>query len=254
MQKSPAEDGGEEFTGGTMSSVVRVGDTVRRAAGPWTPTVHRLLHHLHAHGLDWVPRPLGVADGREVLTYLPGTVPQYPMPPWVWADDVLVDAAGRLAAFHAASADFDATGGTWHLPVHEPVEVICHNDVAPYNLVFDDQHTITGLIDWDTASPGPRAWDVAYLAYRLVPLTGPHNPDAPDVDLAERRRRLALLCEAYAHEVRAADVTRTAIRRLEELAEVTAARAAAGADHVAGHVRLYRDDARWLAEHLQRLQ
>jgi hypothetical protein len=33
--------------GGNMSSgVVRVGDTVRRPAGPWTPAVHALLTHL----------------------------------------------------------------------------------------------------------------------------------------------------------------------------------------------------------------
>ena len=26
------------------------------------------------------------------------------------------------------------------------------------------------LIDWDFAAPGPRAWDVAFAAYRFVPL------------------------------------------------------------------------------------
>jgi hypothetical protein len=38
--------------GGNMSSgVVRVGDTVRRPAGVWTPAVHALLNHLHTmHG------------------------------------------------------------------------------------------------------------------------------------------------------------------------------------------------------------
>ena len=29
--------------GGNVSTVVRVGETVRRNAGPWTPTVHALL-------------------------------------------------------------------------------------------------------------------------------------------------------------------------------------------------------------------
>jgi hypothetical protein len=43
--------------GGNMSSgVVRVGDTVRRPAGPWTPTVHALLGHLHAAGFRGAPR------------------------------------------------------------------------------------------------------------------------------------------------------------------------------------------------------
>ena len=152
-----------------MSATVRVANTVRRTAGPWTPTIHRLLRHLHGRGIAWVPLPLGMTDEpepREVLTFLPGTVPQDPMPAWVWTDAVLVDAAARLAALHGAGCDFDTAGGCWQLPVHAPAEVICHNDFAPYNLVFDAGRAIAGVIDWDTASPGPRVWDVAYLAYR----------------------------------------------------------------------------------------
>jgi hypothetical protein len=34
------------LTGGDMTAVVRVGDTVRRTAGPWTPAVHALLRQL----------------------------------------------------------------------------------------------------------------------------------------------------------------------------------------------------------------
>ncbi len=33
------------------------------------------------------------------------------------------------------------------------------------------QGNLRGLIDFDTASPGPRVWDLAYLAYQLVPFT-----------------------------------------------------------------------------------
>lgn len=35
--------------------MVRIGDTVRRPAGPWTPTVHALLGHLHAAGFHGAP-------------------------------------------------------------------------------------------------------------------------------------------------------------------------------------------------------
>jgi hypothetical protein len=84
------QGGGEQefaLTGGSMSTVVRRGQTVHRGAGPWTPTIHRLLEHLHSHGITWLPRPRGLdKQGREVLTYLPGTVPSYPMPPWVWSE------------------------------------------------------------------------------------------------------------------------------------------------------------------------
>ena len=243
--------GGEELTGGNMAGAVRIGNSVHRDAGPWTATVHGLLRHLHAHGVEWVPQPIGLdEDGREVVTYLPGTVPRDPMPDWVWADAVLTAAGERLAAVHEAMSSFDLDTGVWRLPVHQPVEVVCHNDFVPYNFVFDDNHTLIGVIDWDTASPGPRVWDLAYLAYRLVPLSDPANPDGLGNDLPDRHRRLVLLCRAYGHRLTPAAVATTAISRLEELADSTAARAAAGAAHVADHVKLYHDDAAWLTAHL----
>jgi hypothetical protein len=56
--------------------VVRVGDTVRRPIGPHTAAVHALLSYLHAAGFAGAPRPLGIDEqGREVLSFIPGTVP-----------------------------------------------------------------------------------------------------------------------------------------------------------------------------------
>src|SRR3712207_8027153 len=52
----------------SSDGVVRVGDTVRRPAGRWTPAVHALLAHLHEAGFRAAPRPLGLDErGREVL-------------------------------------------------------------------------------------------------------------------------------------------------------------------------------------------
>ena len=66
---------GSRLPGGNVLGAVRIGGTVRRTAGPWTPAVHRLLLHLEKHQLPAVPRLLGVDErGREVLTYLPGQV------------------------------------------------------------------------------------------------------------------------------------------------------------------------------------
>lgn len=251
-----AESGGRELelAGGNMSGAVRVGDTVRRAGGPWTPTVHRLLRHLRAQGVPGLPAPVAVDEhGREIVAYLPGVVPQDPMPGWVWSDVVLLAAVERLATIHAASRSFDLSGGVWQLPEHPPTEVVCHNDFAPYNLVFDDSHRLTGVIDWDTASPGSRVWDLAYLAYRLVPLSDPANPDGRASAQPERRRRLTLLCRAYGHALTPRQVAGTAVHRLHDLAAFTANRAAAGARHVADHVQLYERDAAWLAAHLAEL-
>jgi aminoglycoside phosphotransferase (APT) family kinase protein len=163
-----------------------------------------------------VPEPFGrVADGREAVEFLAGEVPAYPMPAWVWEDHVLVDAARRLRPLHDATLDFALAGRRWRLPAHEPVEVVCHNDFAPYNFVFRDRR-LAGVIDWDTASPGPRVWDAAYLAYRLVPLTAPGNPDAIASSGSERARRLRLLCETYGGLDPDA-VVATAAARLDEL-------------------------------------
>ena len=48
----------EQLEGGNVGGAVRVGDTVRRSAGPWTPAVHALLAHLADKGFTGAPRPL----------------------------------------------------------------------------------------------------------------------------------------------------------------------------------------------------
>jgi phosphotransferase family enzyme len=233
--------------GGNMSAVVRRGGFVHRTSGPWTPTIHRLLNHLAAHGLDWVPTPGGLDElGREIVTFIPGTVLHDPMPAWAWDDAIMVEVATRLAVMHDATTSYDDPDASWQLPGHEPREVVCHNDFVPYNMVFNAGHRMVGVIDWDTASPGPRVWDLAYLAYRLVPLSAPGNPDSLDSSLAERRRRLNLLCHAYGHGETPERVARAAVERLLDLAEFTQRRAADGATHVAAHVDLYREAATWL--------
>src|SRR5215469_1400492 len=70
-----AADGGsgEMALGGAVTGAVRVGDTVRRVMGPWSPAVHSLLRHLERDGFDGAPRVLGADEsGREILSYLPG--------------------------------------------------------------------------------------------------------------------------------------------------------------------------------------
>lgn len=241
------------LTGGNMNAVVRRGDAVHRTAGPWTPTIHRLLEHLADQGIGCLPRPLGFDEqGREMLTYLPGIVPSYPLPPWVWADQVLDETGTLLARFHQVSATFDRTDAVWQLPSHRPAEVICLNDMAPYNMVFDDGRRLRGLIDLDTASPGPRVWDLAYLAYRLVPLSQAEDTGIGPISREERQRRLDLLAGAYAAAgdqvtIPTTDILSAAVDRLDDLASFTADRAAGGAVHVAPHVEIYRADAAWIA-------
>src|SRR5688500_1963997 len=100
----------EILTGGHMNTVVRVGDTVRRPVGPWTPTVHRLLRHAREQGVSWAPVPRGYDEvGREVLSFIAGDVP-HEMPEWVWSPVVLTDVAGALREWHDATSQFDLAG------------------------------------------------------------------------------------------------------------------------------------------------
>ena len=228
-----------------MDGAVRSGETVRRAPGPWTPTIQRLLRHLHAQGVRTTPRPLGTDEqGRDVTEYVPGEVPTYPMPSWVFSDEVLAESVALLRSVHDASVSFDRAESVWRLEPREPAEVVCHNDAAPYNMVFRDRRLVA-LIDWDTAAPGPRSWDLAYLAYRLVPL-GPAAADSGPVPDRERRRRLELLCRAYG-DIGPADLLGTVVERLTELARFTRARADGDAE-LLRHVDLYLRDADWVVE------
>ena len=229
-----------------MGAVSRSGDTVLRESGEWSPAVHRLLEHLSSADVHEVPEPRGFTeDGREALSFLEGTVPSYPMPGWVWSEAALVSSARLLRRIHDAT-ERAALVGPWRSPVRRPAEVICHNDFAPYNLVFE-RDEVVGVIDWDFASPGPRLWDLAYLAYRIVPLTTASDwgeAFAP----AARRGRLDLLLRSYGTDATAREVLEVVVARLLDLAEFSdrAAIRLGNAD-LADHATLYRHDAAHLA-------
>ena len=232
----------EWLAGGNMNEVERVGDTVLRTAGPWTPTIHRLLAHVRAAGVDWVPEPIGTTpDGREMLSFLEGTVPLYPLPEWVWADSVLVESARMLRQFHEATAGFPFEAAIWQLPARGPVEVVCHNDFAPHNLVFCDGRVV-GAIDFDTCAPGPRLWDLAYLATRAVPLS--RFNDAGARDESDAIRRLRLLLAAYGSAESTGDLVDVAIERLDDLAAYSERKAVELARQpLAEHAAHYRLEA-----------
>jgi aminoglycoside phosphotransferase (APT) family kinase protein len=94
--------------------------------------------------------------------------------------------------------------------------------------LFEDGK-LTGVIDLDLASPGPRVWDMAYTAYRFVPLTDPANRDAPFPGVDAQARRLAAFCAAYADSgVGPSDVLESAAAKLRELVAFIERQAAGG--------------------------
>jgi hypothetical protein len=174
--------------GGNVGGAVRVGDTVRRPTGPWTPAVHGLLNHLAAAGLTGVPRVLGFDDqGREVLDFLPGESYGEHVP-----DDVLADAMRWLREYHRVVASYRPEGVlVWRTSqgVLGPDEIVCMHDFGYYNWIGTDVG-FSGVIDWDMAGPGVPLDDIAFTAWNTAPLARPGDP-------AYQAARLKLMAAAY---------------------------------------------------------
>lgn len=190
------------LSGGNTSAVVRVGETVRRSTGHWTPAVHGVLRHLEHAGFEGSPRVLGHDDrGREVLTYLPGhSAYGAPWPSRFWSDSTLVQVGRLLRRYHEAVRDYrPRPDSRWWYTDGAPAadEIICHNDAAPYNTVLDGDRVV-GFIDWDIAGPAVPRWDLAFAAWSWVPL---HHPalarQLGGPGARSQAQRLALLCSAY---------------------------------------------------------
>jgi Ser/Thr protein kinase RdoA (MazF antagonist) len=103
-----------------------------------------------------------------------------------------------------------------------------------------------GAIDFDMCSPGPRIWDIAYFATRIVPLTSGTLPNAPGMEHA--RRRVELILDAYGSDATWSDVLRVAVIRLHDLADISRKKAVELAKpDLADHAEMYERDARFLA-------
>ena len=197
----------ERLEGGNLSgTVVRIGNTVRRPTGPWTPAVHALLRHLEERGFDGAPRVHGLDDdGREILDYIEGEVAWAAAHRRLLGDLDAVSAVGALLrAFHDAVADFDpGPTATWRFPEMAPDAepfvddrgvIVCHNDPAAWNLVIGEDRW--AFIDWDTAGPRPPIWDVAYCAVGVVPISET-APAAGWDDPIPTADRLSALADGY---------------------------------------------------------
>jgi hypothetical protein len=149
--------------GGSMTAVWRVGETVRRATGRWTPAVHALLDHLEGAGFDGAPRALGIdTAGREILTFLSGASD------WPKNDGAVLAVGRLLRRYHDAVATFvPAPGMPWRIdrPLG-PGEIVCHNDLQPANTVFRDGEPVA-FIDWDLADPAPALFDLLSALHEL---------------------------------------------------------------------------------------
>lgn len=194
----------QRLPGGRMGGAVRVGDTVRRPAQPWTPGIHAVLAHLQAVGFVGAPTPVGFDEqGREVQSFLTGKTvgDQVPWPEWVRSDRALSQVGQWMRRMHDATASFvpDAGAQWFSGRPWRPGLVIGHHDASPLNAVWKGDDLI-GFVDWDSAAPSSREFDLAFVALSWVPL---HARRAVELvgfsDFADRARRLHLLLGAYGY-------------------------------------------------------
>lgn len=198
--------GDEALTGGVVNdSVVRRGGTVRRAAGPWTPTVHAVLRHLEAVGFDAAPRVVGIDDGVEVLTFVHGETAWGPAHHRLLGSDDAMHAVGELLArYHRAIVGVRLpVPPVWRFPEMQDdaqrfapgdALIVCHNDAAGWNLVVDGGRP--ALIDWDAIGWRPAIWDVAYAVAGTVPLS-PAWADLGWEEPPDVAARVGALCDGY---------------------------------------------------------
>ncbi|MFI6466166.1 phosphotransferase [Streptomyces sp. NPDC050528] len=172
--------------GGAINKVVRLGETVRRTPTPpeRSAFVTGLLALFERRQWAGAPRFLGTDErGREMFQYIEGrAAASLGERSAARADDSLVRVARLVRTFH------DLTHGT---PQAGDQDVVCHNDLAPKNTVYDSAWHPLAFVDWDLAAPGERVHDVAHVCWQYLDL-GPGITDVP-----ETARRIALICEAY---------------------------------------------------------
>lgn len=167
------DDDEQALIGGNASgTVVRVGDTVRK---PWLSTTKLTVAYMRAlrdRGID-LPEPRGRDDrGRLVLEYVPGdlAIDSGPLDPF------LLRRIGALVrTIHDASVGLSVPD-SWAvlLPANRP-DLLCHNDLATWNLVIDGDRLV--FIDWDGAGPSTRLWDLAYAGISFGQLFANEDPD-----------------------------------------------------------------------------
>ncbi len=245
-------------TYGFAGTAVRVGDTVRRAASEWSPTIQRLLTHVRDRGVTWVPAFHGFDEsGREILDYIEGA-PGAPEGETRYAIELLEDVARKQRQWHDATVDFEhGAKDPWFDPGRQPQEVIGHNTFADRSHVFDGT-TLVGAIHFDHCYPASRLWDLAYTAYFYVPMLPPEGTDLGTdashgtYDVATMRERLGVFLAAYGEVAQPGGDTRA--YDTQELITMLVARLHDMADRADVHVdpnlrekgSTYRAHATWI--------
>ncbi len=250
----------EMLTGGNVSKVYRSGDTVRRELKRESTKTHKILKHLENKGFSYAPTFLGIDEkGREILSFIEGEAGNYPLKKYMWSNDVLKEIAKMLRHYHDAVSDF-LIEASWQSidNTPQPFEVLCHNDFAIYNIIFNHKRPV-GIIDFDLVGPGPKLWDIAYTLYTCIPLSRFYYSEAGEAVHynsslhADRiKQRITLFFESYGEGIEEGYLEMVLLR-LEGLCQTIRRKAKEGDISFqkmieAGHLEHYHNDIKFIRE------
>ena len=236
--------------------VIRDGRVYRRA-GPYTEQIHHYLKFLCSQNFQGIPIPLDFDNyGTEILSFIEGDTIDSPNSEEQLSSEHIISSAKLLRAYHDISEKYveetNITETKWMFAQREPVEVICHNDFAPYNICYEGEKAV-GIIDFDAAHPGPRLWDIAYAVYRFSPFFN-YSCSESFGSVEQRVERARIFCASYGLDK--LDLPKLAplmIQRVDALLSFLKESAERGdseckANILAGHHLKYQSDIEYISK------
>ncbi|AJT41628.1 phosphotransferase [Psychromicrobium lacuslunae] len=236
-----------ELAGGNAADfVLRVGQTIRKPWAASTESVQQFLTALRLAGVE-VPRPLGRDEqGRQVIEFVDGTLA---MDSGQLNSTELRKVGEMIRIIHDNSPKpTPADLAQWKVLIPAPKpDLICHNDLAPWNLILGERMV---FIDWDGSGPSSRLWDLAYAAQSFSGLWAGTNPE-------EARTQLRAFVDGYrADEQQRRALPETMVHRVQAMYELLKRANCAGEQPWAamfdqGHGAHWKATAEYVAEHLE---